>query len=67
MNINTRFSSPVLGPQAKEVYSETYGEEASGFVDVLEPSPLEVGVVSRLMAFLHQKLMEATEGGVQNE
>lgn len=67
MNINTSFSSPVFGPQAKDVYSETYGEEARVFVDVLKLSHPEVGVVSRLMAFLHQLLMEATEGGVQNE
>ena len=51
----TRFGSPVLGQHVNNVYSEIYGMDGNKYVDILEASPHEIVVISRLIAYLHQK------------
>ena len=57
----TRFSSPVLGQQANEVYRDAYGTDGDGYVDILETSPHEIVVISRLIAHLQWKRAKRDE------
>lgn len=58
MKINrTRWRSPILGQEVETVYTKIYGSEGANFLHVLETSPYEIAVVSRLVAYL-QKLKE---------
>ena len=50
----TRWTNPVLGDGADTVYTEMYGEQGKDFVRVLENSPYEIAVISRLIAYLEQ-------------
>lgn len=53
MNTNfTRWTSPILGQEADTVYARVYGDEGESFLHVLESSPYEIAVVSRLIAYL---------------
>lgn len=49
------FSSPVLGEEAQRSYSKLYGEAGEKFVDILNTSPNEIAVISRLIAYLEEK------------
>lgn len=56
MNINfARFSAPVLGDGIQELYTKLYGEVGEKFVDILNISPNEIAVISRLIAYLKEK------------
>ena len=53
MNTNfTRWTSPILGQDAEAVYASIYGDEGKDFLHVLESSPYEIAVISRLIAYL---------------
>jgi len=55
MNANfTRWTSPILGQEAEAVYTGIYGNEGEDFLRVLETSPYEIAVVSRLIAYLQK-------------
>lgn len=55
MNANfTRWTSPILGQEAEAVYTGIYGNEGEDFLHVLETSPYEIAVVSRLIAYLQK-------------
>lgn len=55
MNANiTRWTSPILGQEAETVYTGVYGENGKEYINILETSPYEIAVVSRLMAYLHK-------------
>lgn len=61
MNANiTRWKNPILGEGADAVYTEVYGDQGKNFLHVLESSPYEIAVVSRLIAYL-----EMVRGGKQ--
>lgn len=61
MNANiTRWTNPILGEGADAVYAEMYGDDGKNFIHVLESSPYEIAVVSRLIAYL-----EKVRGGKQ--
>ena len=49
------FSSPVMGNDAKEAYKDLYGEAGEKFVDILDTSPAEIAVISRMLAYLREK------------
>ena len=62
MNMNfARFSAPVLGADAQGLYTKLYGEAGDRFVDILNTSPDEIAVISRLIAYLKDKTMTKTE------
>lgn len=50
----TRWTNPLLGENAEDVYTEMYGDEGKNFIHVLESSPYEIAVVSRLAAHLQK-------------
>lgn len=55
MNANfTRWTSPILGQEAETVYTGIYGNEGADFIRVLETSPYEIAVVSRLITYLQK-------------
>lgn len=56
MNMNfAKFSAPVLGDGIQELYTRLYGEVGEKFVDILNTSPNEIAVISRLIAYLKEK------------
>lgn len=55
MNANfTRWTSPILGQEAEAVYAGIYGDDGEDFIRILETSPYEIAVVSRLIAYLQK-------------
>ena len=56
MNMNfAKFTAPVLGEDTQEIYSELYGDAGNKFIDVLNSSPDEIAVISKMIAFLNTK------------
>lgn len=55
MNTNImRWTNPILDEDADVVYTELYGDEGKNFLHILESSPYEIAVVSRLIAYLEK-------------
>lgn len=54
MNMNfAKFPAPVLGENARELYTRLYGDMAGEkFLNIFDTSPNEIAVVSRLIAYL---------------
>lgn len=52
---NSRFPGPVLGEDTQELYTKLYGDVGAKFVDILDTSPNEIAVISRLIAYLKDK------------
>lgn len=50
----TRWTNPILGENAEAVYTQMYGEEGKSFLHILENSPYEIAVISRLVAYLEK-------------
>ncbi len=50
-----KFSSPALNEDAQVLYSKLYGENGEKFVEILDTSPDEIAVISRLIAYLAEK------------
>lgn len=56
MNMNfAKFSAPVLGDGTQELYAKLYGDAGEKFIDILNSSPNEIAVISRLIAYLKEK------------
>ncbi len=56
MNMNfAKFSAPVLGDEIQELYTKLYGYDGERFIDILNTSPNEIAVISRLIAYLEEK------------
>ncbi len=57
MNMNfAKFSAPVLEDDTQELYTKLYGDAGEKFVDILNTSPNEIAVISRLIAYLRDKM-----------
>ena len=50
-----KFPAPVLGDDIQELYIKLYGDDGERFVDILDTSPNEIAVISRLIAYLKDK------------
>ncbi len=56
MNMNfAKFPTPVLGNKTHELYTKLYGESGARYVDILDTSPDEIAVISRLIAYLKDR------------
>lgn len=56
MNMNfAKFSAPVLGDETQDLYTKLYGNDGERFIDILNTSPNEIAVISRLIAYLKEK------------
>lgn len=53
--MNARWGSPILGQDVNEVYNKVYGNDGEHYIEVLETSPYEIAVISRMIAYLQQK------------
>ena len=62
MNMNfAKFSAPVFGDDTQELYTKLYGDVGDRFVDILNTSPNEIAVISRLIAYLKDKTATKSE------
>lgn len=50
-----KFSAPVLGDEIQELYTKLYGKNGERFIDILNTSPNEISVISRLIAYWEEK------------
>ena len=67
MNMNfAKFPAPVLGDDAQTLYSELYGAAGERFVDILNTSPEEIAVISRLIAYLTGRKEVQEDGHAKN-
>lgn len=67
MNMNfAKFPAPVLGDDTQRLYSKLYGEAGERFVDILNTSPDEIGVISRLIAYLTERKEAQKDGYAEN-
>lgn len=56
MNMNfAKFPAPVLSEDTQTLYSKLYGEAGERFVDILNTSPDEIAVISRLISYLAER------------
>lgn len=56
MNMNfAKFPAPVLCDSAQALYTKLYGEDGERFVEILNTSPDEIAVISRLISYLAEK------------
>ena len=56
MDMNfAKFPAPVLGGDTQSLYDRLYGDAGERFVDILNTSPDEIAVISRLIAYLADK------------
>lgn len=56
MNMNfAKFPAPVLGDNTQELYTKLYGEAGEKFISILNTSPDEIAVISRLIAYLKDR------------
>lgn len=56
MNVNfTGWENPVWTKEFPEVYENIYQEDGREFIKILESSPYEMIVLSRLIAYLDSK------------
>lgn len=55
MNMNfAKFTSPVLDSDTRELYINLYGDNADNFIEILNTSPEEIAVISKMIAYLNQ-------------
>lgn len=50
-----KFPAPVLDGDTQVLYAKLYGDAGERFVDILNTSPDEIAVISRLIAYLNEK------------
>ena len=50
-----KFPAPVLDDDTQKLYTRLYGDAGERFVDVLNTSPDEIAVISRMIAYLRDK------------
>lgn len=62
----TKFSAPVLGDDTQNLYARLYGDAGEKFVDILNTSPDEIAVISRLIAYLTERREEQTDEHAEN-
>ena len=56
MNMNfAKCPAPVLGDGTQELYTKLYGDAGERFIEILNSSPNEIAVISRLIAYLKEK------------
>lgn len=58
-----KFEAAVLNDEAREMYAGLYGDAGETFVDILNSSPDEIAVISRLLACLAKKMKGVAENG----
>ena len=57
---SVRFPSPTMDETAQNLYAELYGDAGDRFVGILNSSPNEIAVISRLIAYMDDKTKEVS-------
>ena len=52
---SSKFPTPVLGDEARALYSKLYGSDRPRFIDIMDASPGEIAVISRMIAYLAER------------
>jgi len=55
-----KFPSPTMDETAQDLYEQLYGDVGARFVGILNSSPNEIAVISRLIAYLDNKTKEGS-------
>lgn len=50
-----KFSAPVMDDNTQALYSKLYGDAGERFVDILNTSPDEIAVISKMIAYLTER------------
>ena len=50
--MKAKFDIPVIDTETTKLYEELYGDAGSSFIDIMNTSPDEIAVISRLIAYL---------------
>ena len=58
INSPVKFPSPTMDETAQDLYTELYGDAGARFVGILNSSPNEIAVISRLIAYTDEKTKE---------
>lgn len=67
MNVSvTKHSAPGMEEEAVELYTKLYGNAGERFVEILNESPNEIAVISRLIAYLKDKKGGMLNGSEEN-
>lgn len=67
MNMNfAKFPVPVLDDETQKLYHELYGDYGENFINILDTSPNEIAVISRLIAYLEVKKGVTDHGYQEN-
>lgn len=53
--IPVRWAAPILGKDIYDAYADVYGDDGIHYVEVLETSPYEISVISRMIAYMQEK------------
>lgn len=61
-----RFPIPGMDEDALSVYSGLYGEDAECFIGILNTSPEEIFVISRMIAYITEKIGGDGNGSSEN-
>lgn len=64
--VSTKFDVSVLGEDAQEIYSRLYGDKGLKYIEILETSPEEIAVISRLLAYLENMMGGEQCGSAEN-
>lgn len=55
MNMNfAKFTSPVLDSDTRDLYANLYEDNADNFIEILNTSPEEIAVISKMIAYLNK-------------
>lgn len=67
MNMNfAKFPAPVLGGDTQELYTRLYGDAGERFLEILNTSPNEIAVISRLIVYLKARKGVEQNGSAKN-
>lgn len=67
MNMNfTKFPAPVLGNDTHKLYVKLYGDVGENFIDVLNTSPNEIAIISRMIAYLKDMKGATSHGSTED-
>ena len=67
MNMNfAKFPAPVLSNDTQALYTKLYGEAGETFIDILNTSPDEIAVISKLIAYLTERKGAKEDGYAEN-
>lgn len=53
--VSVTWPSPILGKEVYEAYKDIYGEDGIRYIEILDSSPYEISVISRVISNIQEK------------